>query len=134
MHFSLNCCQWQYAVCRHLQQKQFIGLAKNGFCRAVQCHCNKLTYSYDKIKNHTHTRSVTTMISVPASIIFITLLWIGKKTVWLWAMWWCWNFFIVFSWSWRSGSRLWLCTIGSVYILPAQKIRSSCCCLFLWCN
>lgn len=75
-------------------------------------------------------------ISLPASIIFITLLWIGKETIWLWTLWWVLYFFVVISccwcWSW------FLCSFGTIVPVwfSMRKVCASCCILsvLLWCN
>lgn len=79
-------------------------------------------------KWHQHQQNIyekksETTISVPASIIFITLLWIGKETIWFWALRRCWNFFI-FICGFCCGSRFLCGSICSV-CFAMWKVRFS---------
>lgn len=84
-----------------------------------------------------------TSIFLPASIVFITLFGIGKKTIWFGTMWWCFHFsicastiaiIIILNCCYGCGPwfRFWTIIIPVCFAM--QKVGISCWWLLLWCN
>lgn len=75
---------------------------------------------------------------LPASIVFITLFGIGKETIWLGTMRWCFDFssisIIVINWCCGCGPWFRLCSIIIPVCFAMQKVRIPCWWCLLWCN